>query len=63
MVGAGWYMEGGKEVGEVTLGKLATVWDGEVCGVRGAPEDAPIGTNVLVLSDPHAAIAEVKKAG
>jgi len=47
----------------VTLGKVATVWDGEVCGVRGALEDAPSETNVLILSDSQAAIAAVKKAG
>jgi len=63
VVGAGWYVEGGRGVGEVTLGKLATVWDGEVCGVRGALEDAPSESNVLILSDSQAAIAAVKKAG
>jgi len=34
-------MEGGKKLGGVTLGKLATLWNGEVYGVRGALEDAP----------------------
>jgi len=63
VVGAGWYVEGGKQSGMTTLGKLATVWDGEVCGVRGALEDAPSETNVLILSDSQAAIAAVKKAG
>ena len=62
-VGGGWYVEGGRKLGGVTLGKLATVWDGEVCGVRGALEDAPSETNVLILSDSQAAIAAVKKAG
>ena len=63
MVGGGWYVEGGKKLGGVTLGKLATVWDGEVCGVRGEFEDAPSESNVLILSDSQAAIAAVKKAG
>ena len=56
-------MEGGKILGGATLGKLATVWDGEVCGVRGALETAPNETNVLILSNSQAAIAAVKKAG
>jgi len=63
MVGGGWYVEGGKKLAGVTLGKLATVWDGEVCGVRGALEDAPSESNILILSDSQAAIAAVKKAG
>ena len=62
MVGAAWYVEGRKKQGGVTLGKLATVWDGEVCGVRGSLEDTPSETNVLILSDSQAAIAAVKKA-
>jgi len=37
--------------------------DGEVCGVRGALENAPRDSNVLILSDSQAAIAAVKKAG
>ena len=56
-------MEGGKRLGGATLGKLATVWDGEVCGVRGALEDAQSDANVLILSDSQAAIVAVKKAG
>jgi len=63
MVGAGWYVEGGKKLKGVTLYKLATVWDGELCGVRGALEDAPSESNVLILSDSQAAITAVKKAG
>jgi len=54
---------GGKKTRGVTLGKLATVWDGEVCGVRGALEVALRETNVLNLSDSQGAIAAVKKAG
>jgi len=63
MVGGGWYAKGGKRLGGVTLGKIATVWDGEVYGVREALEDAPSDSNVLILSDSQAAIAAVKKAG
>ena len=63
VVGAGWHVEGGKKQGGATLGKLVTVWDGEVCGVRGALEDARNNSNVLILSDSQAAIAAVKKAG
>jgi len=62
VVGAGWHVEGGIQ-GGATLGKLATVWHGEVYGVRGALEDAPSNYNVLILSDSQAAIAAVKKAG
>jgi len=42
---------------------VATVWDGEVCGVRGALEYALSDSNVLILSDSQAAIAVVEKAG
>jgi len=63
IVGGGWYVEGGKRLGGATLGRLATVWDGEVCGVRGALEDTPSDSNVLILLDSQAAIAAVKKAG
>jgi len=63
VVGAGWYVEGGKRMGRVVLGKVATVWDGEVCGMRGALEDPPNDSNILILSDAQAAVAAVKKAG
>jgi len=63
VVEAGWYVERGKGVGKMTLGKLATVRDGEVCGVRGALEDVPSESNVLILSDSQAGIAVVRKAG
>ena len=62
IVGGGWYMEGGKRLEGATLDKLATVWDGEVCGIRGALEDVPSETNLLILLDSQAAIAAVKKA-
>jgi len=63
VVGVGWYIEGGKGVGEATLGKLAMVWNGEMCGVRQALKYAPSESNVLILSDSQAAIAAVRKAG
>jgi len=47
----------------VTLGRLATIWDCEVCEVRGALEDALNNSNVLILLDSQAMIAVVKKAG
>ena len=34
-----------------------------MCGVRGALEDAPCDSNVLILSDSQAAIMAVRKAG
>jgi len=63
IVGGGWYLEGGMRLKEATLGKLATVWDGEVYGIRGVLEDTLSETNVLILSDSQGAIAAVKKAG
>jgi len=62
VVGAGWHVEGGTQ-GGATSGMLATVWDSEVCGMRGALEDIPSNSNVLILSDSQAAIAAVRKAG
>ena len=56
-------MEGKKGQGGVTLGKLATVWDGEVCGVKEVLEEAPSEINILILSDSHVVIAAVKRAG
>ena len=55
-------MEWGKKLGGVTLGKLATLWDGEVCGGRGSIEDSSRVSNALILSDLQAAIAAVKQA-
>jgi len=42
---------------------LATVWDGEVYGIRGALEDVLSEVNVIILSDLQVAIVAVKKAG
>ena len=62
-VGAGWYGEGGAAEGFVGLGKVATVWGGEVAGVRKALDAVDRSKKVLILSDSQAAIAVVKKAG
>jgi len=51
MVEGGWYVEGGKRLRRAILGKLAMVWNGEVCRVSGVLEDAPSETNVLIILD------------
>ena len=61
-VGAGWHVVG-LGGGEEGLGKLATVWDGEVVGMRGGGQSAPEDRKVLFISDSQAAIAAVRKAG
>jgi len=43
--------------------KLATVWEGEVMGMRGGLQSAPEDRKVLILCDSQAAIAAVRKAG
>ena len=43
----------------MAVGTVATVWDGEVAGMRLALESVPIST-VLVLSDSQTAIASVR---
>ena len=45
------------------MSKRATVWDGEVAGIRGALEHTPMDSRVLILADSRAAIAVVRKAG
>ena len=62
-VGAGWYVEGGLAQGHLGLGKCATVWDGEVAGMRKGLEAVDRRKKVLILSDSQAAIAAVKRAG
>ena len=61
-VGGGWHVEGLGGWKE-RLGRLATVWDGEVAGLRGVLQMAPEDRKVLILSDSQAAIAAVRKAG
>ena len=60
----GGYVEG-KEGwgGREGVGRLATVWDGEVVGMRGGLQSAPEGRKVLIFSDSQAAIAAVRRAG
>lgn len=63
MVGVGWTNGGEAREGKDSLGRVATVWDGEVRGLRGALEAANEEQKILILSDSQAAIAAVKKAG
>ena len=59
-VGGGWYaLENG--AGSVAVGSFATVWDGEVAGVRQALRMAP-EVDVLVLSDSTAALQAIMRA-
>ena len=63
-VGGGWYVEElESEGGKKGMGRLATVWDGEVAGMRGGLYLAPKNRKVLILSDFQTAIAAVRKAG
>ena len=48
-VGGGWWGSRGGS-GSVAVGTVATVWDGEVAGMRLALESVPV-TPTLVLSD------------
>jgi len=58
----GWHVEGlgGWKEG---MGKLATVWGGEIVGMRGVMQMAPEDRKILVLSDSQVAIAAIRKAG
>lgn len=63
--GGGWFvvaMEGIKESCR-GMGSLATVWDGEVTGMRGALEVARDEEKVLIMSDSQAAIMAITAAG
>ena len=62
-VGSGWVSHGGKIEGKEGLGKLATVWDGEVKTVAEALSAWDKSGKVIVLSDSQAAIAAIKKPG
>ena len=59
-VGGGWWGSRGGS-GSVGVGTVATVWDGEVAGMRLALESVAVSP-VLVLSDSRAAIASVRNA-
>ena len=62
MVGGGWFESEGIQ-GSVVVGKTATVWDGEIAGIRGALDEAGMGDRLLILTDSRAAIAVIRKAG
>jgi len=62
-VGAGWYQEVREVKGMLGLGKAATVWDGEVAGMKKALEKVGRDRKILILSDSQVAIVAVKKAG
>ena len=59
-VGGGWHAPG-NGAGSVAVGSIATVWDGEVAGIRQALRMAP-DVDVLVLSDSTAALRAIKRA-
>jgi ribonuclease HI len=61
-VGASWWDQERRKGYGIGLGKIATVWDGEVAGLRGALTHAP-AKKILILSDSQAAIAATKQAG
>lgn len=42
-----------------TVGKVATVWDGEIAGVRAALESIPV-VPTLILMDSMVAIASIR---
>ena len=52
-VGGGWYADG-NGAGSVAVGEVATVWDGEIAGIRQALRLAP-DVDILVLPDLRAA--------
>ena len=59
-VGGGWHALG-NGAGSVEVSNIATVWDGEVAGIRQALRMAP-DVDVLVLSDSTAALLAIKRA-
>jgi len=52
-VGASWWDQERRKGYGIGLGKIATVWDGEVAGLRGALTHAP-AKKILILSDSQA---------
>ena len=62
MVGGGYYLQQG-QLG-IRIGKLATVWDGEIAGMeRGLKAAANHEGKVIILSDSKAAIQATRNAG
>ena len=59
-VGGGWVSHGGKIQGKAGLGKLATVWDGEIKGIAEGLTNWDKSSKIIVLTDSQAAIAAIK---
>ena len=59
-VGGGWHAPG-NGAGSTAVGSIATVWDGEVAGIRQAHRMAP-EVDMLVLSDSTAALQAIRRA-
>ena len=59
-VTGGWHASG-NEAGSTMVGSIATVWDGEVAGIRQALTMAP-EVDMLVLSDSTAALQAIRRA-
>ena len=59
-VGGGWHASG-NGAGSVAVCDIATVWDGEVAGIRQALRMAP-EVDVLVLSNSRTALQAIKRA-
>ena len=59
-VGVGWHASG-NGAGSIAVGSIATIWDGEVAGIRPALRMAP-EVDILVLSDSTAALRAIKRA-
>ncbi|KAF8463325.1 hypothetical protein BDZ91DRAFT_796479 [Kalaharituber pfeilii] len=65
-VGGGWcwrQVVAGESEGSRWVGTKATVWDGEVSGMKNAVEAVDGSEKVLLLADSQAAISAVQKAG
>jgi len=61
-VGVGWYGDWNVAEGKDGLETLATVWDGEVGGMRRGLESMPRDIKVLVLPESQATIGAIKKS-
>ena len=62
MVASGWWKPEEGVGGGATIGRTATVWDGEVNGILNGIRSTTSEQKVLILSDSQAAIRAVKKA-
>ena len=59
-LGGGWHAPG-NGADSIAVGSIATVWDGEVAGIRQALRMTP-EVDILVLSDSTAALRAIKRA-